>query len=85
VTIRARGRTVMVRTEEVSAPSVGDTLVSGEGNRRGQIVNLYETLGKRPYVMVVNWVDTGTVGLLFPGPDVYIHPAPRLPEDRSQH
>lgn len=70
MTERARGRTAIRRMEEVSAPSVGDTLVLGDGDRTGQIVNLCATLGKRPYVMVVNWVDTGHVGLVFPGPDV---------------
>jgi len=85
VTVRAWARTDIERTEEVSEPSVGDMLVLGEGNRRGRILNVHQTLGKRPYVMVVNWVDSGNVGLVFPGPDVYIHSAARVPHDRSHN
>jgi hypothetical protein len=36
-----------------------------EGDRVGTIVNRHETFGPRPDVLVVRWMDTGKVGLLF--------------------
>jgi hypothetical protein len=74
----AQGRVDIEREAEVHGASIGDTLVMDKGGRTGQIVNLYQTLGTRPYVMVVSWVDTGNVGLVFPGPGVYTRPVGNL-------
>jgi len=83
MTVRAQGQPDINGRKRCAAPSVGDTLVLGDRNRTGQIMNLYKTLGTRRYVMVVNWVDTGNVGLVFPGPDVHIHSGARVPLDPS--
>jgi len=68
-------------------PSIGDTLVmdekSGRGSRRGEIIGFHETLGARPYVMVVTWMDNGKVGLVFPGPDVDMQREDPVPQGHS--
>lgn len=62
--------------------TVGDRLVVsghhvGERQREAEILEVHGEAGSPPYV--VRWSDTGSKGLVFPGPDASVqHPgAPR--------
>jgi hypothetical protein len=62
-----------------TAVRIGDRLVvrsqeTGRVRRDGEIVGPHHPDGSPPYD--VRWPDTGTVPLVFPGPDAHVtHPA----------
>jgi hypothetical protein len=59
--------------------TVGDQILvhghtTGHGDRRGEIVEVRGNGGEPPYLIRF---DDGHTGLVFPGPDAVVVPAPR--------
>jgi hypothetical protein len=68
--------------------NVGDRLVIhghhvGDAERDAEILEVRHEDGSPPYV--VRWSDTGTEGLVFPGPDAFVQHFGHAPKKGKRH